>query len=151
MATIYQYQKVIDKFTTHALREPDYEQLETEDRVVELCTIDGITYVSVPDAVTIPDQPEEISRTLRQVTMTNELKKRILNRSPVIAYINTQVRKKIQEDVEQSEELRLMRNEINRIRQSVNIMEDSDYKEINDKILSHRQWGTQRKNELGFS
>ena len=49
MAKIYKYQKITDQFTTHCLVEPDYNLLETEDRITELCTIDGVTYVSVPE------------------------------------------------------------------------------------------------------
>ena len=50
MPIIYKYQKISDAYTTYLLAEPDYELLGLEDRITELCTIDGVTYVSVPDA-----------------------------------------------------------------------------------------------------
>ena len=149
MSKIMSYQKITDKFTTHTLREPDYEQLESEDRITELCTIDGITYVSVPDTVDLPKQPADIAKTLKKTIINDELKKKIMDQSPIIAYIDDKVRKKITADVEQSQELRLLRNEINRIREAINIQENAEYKGINDKILSSRQWGQQQKEKLG--
>ena len=151
MATIYQYQKIIDQYTTHTLHEPDYEQLESADRIIELCTIDGITYVSVPDTVDLPKQPADIAKTLKVVSLTDDLKKQILDQSPIIAYIDIKVREKITVDVEQSQELRLLRNEMNRIREAMSIADEAGYKEINDKILAHRQWGTQEKEKLGLA
>ena len=57
MPTIYKYQKISDAYTTYILAEPDYELLGLEDRITELCTIDGVTYVSVPDGITLRFSP----------------------------------------------------------------------------------------------
>lgn len=77
---ILQYKKVHVVFddrhsTTITLREPDYA--EDSPQATELCTIGDVTYVHVPDAVTLPEQPAEIVPTLEQVTMTPELKAEI--------------------------------------------------------------------------
>lgn len=54
MATIYQYRKEHTpgpNGTTVAHRNTDASE------IVELATIDGLTYISLPDGVTLPEQP----------------------------------------------------------------------------------------------
>jgi hypothetical protein len=80
---IIKYQKIIEKFsdgssTTHDLNEPDYQ--DSDSRCTELATIDGVTYVHVPDDVTLPDQPAQIN--VEEVTLTPELKEQIKAASP---------------------------------------------------------------------
>ena len=75
MSKIMKYSKKTDQFTTHTLVEPDYE--EGSDRITELCTIDSLVYVSVPDSVTLPDQPEVIGKTLEEVKLDDTLKAQI--------------------------------------------------------------------------
>lgn len=45
MPSIYTYRKVCDHYATHELRLPD--------GAIELATVDGLTYVSVPDGVAL--------------------------------------------------------------------------------------------------
>lgn len=66
---IIKYQKQTDKYTTYTLVTPE------DSGCTELCTLDSITYVHVPDSVTLPDQPEQI--TVEEVTLTPELKEQI--------------------------------------------------------------------------
>jgi hypothetical protein len=80
---IIKYQKIIEKFsdgssTTHDLNEPDYQ--DSDSRCTELATIDGVTYVHVPDDVTLPDQPAQIN--VEEVTLTPELREEIKAASP---------------------------------------------------------------------
>ena len=80
---IIKYKKIKEVFdirhsTTHTLREPDYK--ENDLRCTELCTIDGYTYVHVPDTVTLPDQSDKIL--VESVTLTAELKAEIKALSP---------------------------------------------------------------------
>jgi len=70
MPKVYKYTKKIDAFTTHTIAEPDYK--EDEDHITELCTIDEITYVSVPDSVVLPSQSGQV--TVEEVILTEELK-----------------------------------------------------------------------------
>ena len=72
MPKIYRYKRVTDQYTTYCLVEPDYNQLAIEGRITELCTIDGLTYVSVPDGVELPEQPETIAATLVEVDLAEE-------------------------------------------------------------------------------
>ena len=75
MLRIYSYQKVTDKYTTHTVAEPDYR--EGDERITELCTLVGITYISVPDSVTLPEQSKQVQKTLKIATLTKELKGKI--------------------------------------------------------------------------
>ncbi len=49
----------------------------------ELATVDGLTYVSIPDLAVLPaNQPEEISASIAEVTLTDTLKEAIRQVSP---------------------------------------------------------------------
>lgn len=75
MTSIYAYQKV---FTPHSIIQmalPDNAGLDDEYRCTELCTLDGVTYVAVPDALTLPDQPPEL--TVAPAVLTDELREQI--------------------------------------------------------------------------
>ena len=66
MPHIVSYQKQSDAYTVYQLAAPDGS--------TELCTIDGVTYVSVPDEV-LPEQPEQISASVVDpVTLTTVLR-----------------------------------------------------------------------------
>jgi hypothetical protein len=60
------------------LAEPDYH--DGDARCTELATLNGITYVHVPDSITLPIQPEQI--TVEEVTLTPELREEIKAASP---------------------------------------------------------------------
>jgi hypothetical protein len=77
---IIKYQKVTDLHTTYTLAEPDYH--DGDARCTELATLNGITYVHVPDSITLPIQPEQI--TVEEVTLTPELREEIKAVSPCV-------------------------------------------------------------------
>lgn len=76
MPQIIRYQKASDAYTTYTLATPN------ESGCTELCTLDGYTYVAVPDGVVLPDQPTEIAATVEPVTLTDELREQIKAASP---------------------------------------------------------------------
>lgn len=79
----YSYEKKTDIWTTYELLQPDYEQMpEDSARITELCTIDGITYVYVPDSITLPKQPEQVQVTLTEVILDPSLITKIKKSSP---------------------------------------------------------------------
>ena len=137
MTKIYKYQKVQDAYTTHCLVEPDYNLLETEDRITELCTIDGITYVSVPDSIILPAQPEQI--TVEEVALTDELKAAIKSESPHVQLINERVVAKIRERYSLNDEIKLLR---------IGLSEESTA--YNDYVEECRAWGRAAKARLGL-
>jgi len=93
MARIYSYRKVTDKYTIYLLREADAQG--DGARITDLCTIDGITYVSVPDGVKLLEQPEQVAETLQEVELTGELRERIRAASPHVRLINERMKNNI--------------------------------------------------------
>lgn len=80
MTTIYSYTKVQTPYTTIQMALPDSQGANDELHCTELCTLDGLTYVAVPDGVTLPAQPPEL--TIAPVAMTPELREQIKAASP---------------------------------------------------------------------
>ena len=137
MTKIYKYQKVQDAYTTHCLVEPDYNLLETEDRITELCTIDGITYVSVPDSIILPAQPEQI--TVEEVVLTDELKAAIKSESPHVQLINERVVAKIREIYSLNDEIKMIR-----------LSPSEESAAYNEYVEACREWGRVAKANLGL-
>ena len=137
MTKIYKYQKVQDAYTTHCLVEPDYNLLETEDRITELCTIDGITYVSVPDSIILPAQPEQI--TVEEVVLTDELKAAIKSESPHVQLINERVVAKIREIYSLNDEIKMIR-----------LSPSEESAAYNEYVESCMDWGRVAKANLGL-
>jgi len=84
--SIVKYKKSSDEFTEIVMRFPDSTGSEDEVHCTELCTIDGITYVAVPDGLDLPEQPPEI--TVEPADLTAELKAAIRAESPHCAFID---------------------------------------------------------------
>lgn len=95
MPSIVSYQKHIDSIRTVEIRLP--EDATLLQRIgTELATIDGITYVSLPDGVTLPaNQPEEIAASIQTVTLTPALREAIKLASPHCQLINDRMIEKI--------------------------------------------------------
>lgn len=76
MPSIVAYRRATDDYTTYSARLPDGAE--------ELATLDGVTYVSLPDGVAMPaDQPEQIE--FDDAVVTVPLLRRISNASPLAA------------------------------------------------------------------
>ena len=96
MAHIVSYQKKSDAYTVYQLNAPDGS--------TELCTIDGITYVSVPDGE-LPEQPAQIAASvIDPVTLTTELREAIKAASPHCQLIHQRMEDKIRERYSLSDE-----------------------------------------------
>ena len=130
---IYSYEKFQDEFTTYCLAEP----VGDEKVVTELATVDGTTYVYVPDAVTLPPQPEQI--TVEEVTLTDELREAIKAASPHVQLINDRVVNKIRE-------LYSIYDEIKMIRLAPSVESEA----YNDYVEACRAWGTTEKAKIGL-
>ena len=69
--SIVRYLKVSTPYTVHQIALPDSQGIDDQVHCTELVTLpDGFTYVAVPDGVTLPQQPTEI--TVEPVTLTPE-------------------------------------------------------------------------------
>ena len=97
---IYAYTKVSTPYTTIQMALP-YE-MDSENQCTELCTLEGVTYVSVPDSVTLPDQPAEL--TITEATITPELRDQIKAASPHVALIAKRMEQRIRERYSLSDE-----------------------------------------------
>ena len=133
MAYIVSYQKFITKDTT--------KQLDAPEGLVELCTIDGVTYVSVPDDEDLPiNQPDEIADTVQTVVMTDDLRELIKSQSTHVQLIDERVKAKIAERYSLSDELKEIRNS-----SSPSFAVYADY------VEDCRQWGSEQKAALGLA
>ena len=107
MPKIYSYQKVTDEYTTYTA----VDNGEEDKRIIELCTIDRDTYISVPDDLVLPKQPKQI--TLKPVILTAILKEKIKKASLHVQLIRKRVKGKIREKYKLEDELKIIRNKIN--------------------------------------
>ena len=123
------YQKFITRDTT--------KQLDLPESATELCTIEGVTYVSVPaDAELSDSQPVEY----QEVTLTDELRARIKSQSTHVQLIDDRVKAKIAERYSLTDELKEIRNS-----SSPSFAVYADY------VEDCRQWGSEQKAALGLS
>ena len=108
MISIVAYHKHTDAITTRELRLPEGEN---HQRIgTELATIDGVTYVSLPDGATLPaDQPAEIAASI--VTLTPELRAAISDASPHVRLIRQRVQDRIAERYSMADEIKLLRTQ----------------------------------------
>lgn len=74
---------------------PDAQGDEGEIFCAELGTLDGLTYVAVPDGVTLPEQLPQVAATLQHVTLTPEMRERLKAVSPHCALISKRMVQKI--------------------------------------------------------
>lgn len=96
MTHIVSYQKQSDAYTVYQLNAPEGS--------TELCTIDGVTYVSVPDD-DLPEQAAQISASIvNPVTLTTELREAIKAASPHCALIHERMEAKIRDKYSLSDE-----------------------------------------------
>ena len=76
----------------------------------ELATIDGVTYVALPDGATLPgEQPQEIAANVAPVTLTDAQRDAIKAASPHVRLINERVREAIAERYSFADEIKLLR------------------------------------------
>ena len=129
MTIIISYEKQITRETT--------KQLDLPESATELCTIDGITYVSVPDDAELADNQPVAYQT---VVMIDELRELIKANSTHVQLINDRVKAKIAERYSLSDELKEIRNS-----SSPSFATYADY------VEECRQWGREQKAALGLA
>jgi len=135
MTYIVSYQKFIDSDRTIEIALPVGESNQRVGQ--ELATVNGITYVAIPDDAILPDQPQEI--TVSTVTLTPELKAQISANSPSTQLINQLVVEKIAEKYSINDEIKLIRTQ-----------PSTQFDEYNAYVESCRTWGKEQKALLGL-
>ena len=95
MPSIVSYQKHIDSLRTVELRLP--EDADTHQRIgTELATINGVTYVSLPNGATLPAaQPAEIAASVSTAALDQATREAIKLASPHCQLINNRMIEKI--------------------------------------------------------
>jgi len=93
--------------------------------------------VSVPDELTLPPQPEEI--TVEEIELTDELTESIKAASPHVALINERVVSLIREAYSVNEEIKMLR-----------LAPSSETAAYNDYVEECRAWGRAEKAKLGL-
>ena len=93
--------------------------------------------MSVPDSITLPEQPEQI--TVEEVVLTEELKAAIKAASPHVQLINERIVARIRERYSLNDEIKLLR---------IGLSEESTA--YNDYVEECRDWGCAAKARLGL-
>lgn len=138
MPTIISYQKHIDALITRELRLPDGENHQRLGQ--EIATVDGTTYVSLPDGATLPkDQPAEIAASIQTVTLSDALREAIKAASPQVRVINAMVAEKIAEQYSLADEIKLLRT-----------APSAEFEAYNAYAEACRAWGRDQKAALGL-
>ena len=129
---IYQYQQVTDQYTTHRINAPEGS--------TELATVEGITYVHVPDGVALPaEQPAEIAASIQPVTVDAVLREKISAASPHVQLIRARVAAKIAEQYSIGDEIKLLRT-----------APSAEFELYNAYVEDCRAWGRAQRAALGL-
>lgn len=151
MSTIYSYQKYIDPIISRTLRLPDddnHRPLGTE-----LATIDGITYVSIPGLTVLPvDQPDEISASIVEVTLTDTLKEAIRHVSPHTKLIAQRIIETIRSHYTLDDEMYFARIGVGAA-MGLYVPSTQELQEMTvfgEFVEATRQWGRDKRGELGL-
>lgn len=143
--SIISYQKYIDAITTKVLSMPE--------GCTELCTLEGVTYVSIPDGVTLPpEQPEQIAASIETVTMTDTLKSDIKAASPHCSLIARRVDQKIRDKYSAEDEFYFARISIGSLAglYTYESGEADAVEEFGAFVEEARQWGRDQRAALGL-
>lgn len=131
MAYILSYLKKSDEYTVYQLNLPEGAQ--------ELCELDGVTYVAVPDDATMPDeQPVQLSDP-DPVTLTTGIRDNISDACPQVHLIRQRVKSRIAERYSIEDEIKLLR-----------IGSGEKFDAYYAFTESCRAWGREQKAELGL-
>lgn len=113
-------------------------QNDEENSAVQLATVDGVSYVHVPDGAEMPDQPSEIN--WQQAEPDEALMQQIRAASPNNRLINAMVVAKIRAKYTIDEEIKLLRTQ-----------PSSEFDAWNDYVEDCRAWGKAEKVKIGLA
>lgn len=113
-------------------------QLNAPEGANELCTLSGVTYVSIPGDTSLPEQPAELDD-IGVVDITDEIRQQISDASPHVRLIRERVRNKIADAYPPHEEIKLLRT-----------APSPEFEAYNAHVEGCREWGRQQKAALGL-
>ena len=145
---IYAYTKVSTPYTIIQMALP-YE-MDSENQCTELCTLDGVTYVAVPDSVTLPDQPAEL--TITEATITPELRDQIKAASPHCRLITERMEMRISSKYSLSDEQYFARIGVGAALGAYTFApgEQDELLAFGAYVEAARQWGRDERAKLGL-
>ena len=145
---IYAYTKVSTPYTIIQMALP-YE-MDSENQCTELCTLEGVTYVSVPDSVTLPDQPAEL--TITEATITPELRDPIKAESPHCRLITERMEMRISSKYSLSDEQYFARIGVGAALGAYTFApgEQDELLAFGAYVEAARQWGRDERAKLGL-
>lgn len=148
--SIVSYQKVSTPHTVIQATLPDSTGVDDAVHCTELCTIDGTTYLSVPDGVSLPAQPPEI--TLFTVVLTPELRERIKTESPHSQFVGERMVQKIRAQYSVDDEMFFARIGVGAATgmYSPTPSELADMQAFGAFVEGVRQWGRGERAKLGL-
>jgi len=116
----------------------------------ELATVDGLSYVSVPDDAVIPEQWAEINAQV--VTLTDELRDSIKAQSGYCRLVDQQIRTKIREKYDSEDEMYLTRISVGALAGMYTYLpgEAEAVVAYGQYIEGIRQWGRDERAKVGL-
>jgi hypothetical protein len=149
MATIYQFTKQITEGPNGTVI--GFKQTEgAEVQPLELCTIDGVTYLSVPTGYTLEDQPAGIDFT--PAVLTESLKESIKANAHAVQLIAQDVQRKIREKYTLEDENYFARIGVGAALNAYTFLpgEKEALLAFNDYVEQCRRYGKEKRSELGL-
>ena len=139
MGKIYRYRAASDAYTTYRA---------SGENLVELCTLDGLTYISGPDE--LPAQPEQI--TVEPVELTAELRDQIKAASPHVQLIQQRMEERIRARFSAEHEIYLTRIGVGQALGSYQMSpgEVAELMEYQAFVEAARAWGREQRAGLGL-
>lgn len=124
--------------------------VDDELRCTELCTLEGVTYVAVPDGVMLLDQPAEIA--VEPVTLTPELKSAIKAASVHVALVSERMIQKIRGSYSIDDEMFFARIGVGAATGMYTPTNDemADMQAFGGFVEGVRQWGRTERAKLGL-
>ena len=125
-------------------------EMDSENQCTELCTLEGVTYVSVPDSVTLPDQPAEL--TITEATITPELRDAIKAESPHCRLITERMEMRISSKYSLSDEQYFARIGVGAALGAYTFApgEQDELLAFGAYVEAARQWGRDERAKLGL-
>jgi len=149
MPSIYSYQKFIDSQRTVEINLPT---INGERQGTELATVDGVTYISLPDGVNLSaDQPAEIATSVSVVTLTSSLRSSIKAASPSCRLIAQRMIDQIRAAYSIDDEMYFARIGVGAAT-GLYLPDESEMQEMTifgEFVESVRQWGRDERAALG--
>lgn len=144
MPSIISYQKASDATTTY--------QLATPEGATELCTINGTTYVALPDGAKLPEQPKQIAASVKPVAMNAALKEAIKAASPHCQLISERMQEMIRAKYPLEDELAYARIGIGAAHKlyAPTQEEFTNIAAFGVFVEGVRQWGRDERAKLGL-